>query len=176
MTGLNVCHTHGGANPVAKEAGLRRAAEAKAEAKAMKLVERYEAKLDPNIDFIEQYRKVLLTSLAWVDICQQQLEDLTSVDFTTKEGDRKLDARIALWERALDRAEKFLTNAQHLNLDERSLRIKEAQNNELATLWRAWATDLLDEISDRISDLPGGTAALADLTDIATRLGKKHLP
>jgi hypothetical protein len=47
--------------------------------------------------------------------------------FTDDKGSEQLDARVALYERALDRSEKFLTNLVKIGFEEKRIRLDEAR-------------------------------------------------
>lgn len=64
--------------------------------------------------------------VAWKDQMADRVNELTSLRYST-EGGEQLRAEVALFERALDRCEKFLTAMARLNIDERLARITEQQ-------------------------------------------------
>lgn len=175
IRGLTVCRTHGGNAPAARAAAARRVAEHEAELKALRLAERYEADIDPDADMVDHYRRLLATALAWNQICEQLIAELPAIDYTTAAGEKKLQHAVSIFERSLDRAEKFLNNAQHLNLEERNTRAREAQVIALGTLWRTWSQDLLHHIAHRIAHHDDATAIMADITTDAEALAKQHL-
>lgn len=146
MRGLAVCYKHGGATKAAREKGLRNVEIQKAEKADLRLLEKFSADIDENVSVIDQYDRALAVSVAWLEICKQQLESLDTVAFETKAGERKLDARINLFERSLDRVEKFMSNAQHLDLEERRVRVTEIQARQIIEAWHRATTELFDNL------------------------------
>ena len=175
MRGLKVCYMHGGATPAAREKGLRNVEIQAAEKRDLRLLERFGAEVDPNISVLDQYDKVLALSVAWLEICQQQLEALTSVAFETKAGERKLDARITLWERALERTEKFLNNAQHLNLAERKITVTEQQQALVAEKWQKATVLLFERLRTALETHPEALQALGLVEQEAPEIARKVL-
>lgn len=173
MRGIKVCYKHGGATQAAREKGLRNIEIQEAERRDLRLLEQFRAEVDPNLSVIDNYDRALAVSVAWLEICQQQLEALTSVAFETKAGERKLDARIALFERSLDRVEKFLNNAQHLDLEERRVRVTEAQKTEVAKAWQRATQDLFARL--RAALPPDALQALATVEQAAPEIARKAL-
>lgn len=152
MIGQTVCQSHGGAAKVKKAAGLRRRETEIQEARMLTLVQKHQAEVDPNLPVQEQYQRILGTIVAWLEVCQQQVEELTSPSFITQAGDVKLDARIALFERSMDRAAKVLADAQHLKLDETRVRIEAVKKQRLADLWNTWVQGLFALLKKRLPE------------------------
>lgn len=172
LKGLEVCRFHG-ANKAAIAKGRQRWELEQQEARTLQLVQKYAAEVDPNLSVVDQYQIALANAVAWNTVCQQQLEALTDTLHINQSGDAKLDARIALYERSLDRVEKFLNNAQHLKLDETRVQIEAIKLRKLADVWNGWVQDLFGVLRKR---LPGERETL-DLVarEDVPRLAREHL-
>ena len=149
--GLEVCGYHG-ANKAAIAKGRQRWELEKQEARTLQLVQKYAADVDPNLSVVDQYQRALASAVAWNQVCQQQLEELSSATYLTQAGDAKLDARITLYERSLDRVEKFLGNAQHLKLDETRVQIEAIKLRKLAEVWQGWVAALFGILKARFPE------------------------
>lgn len=120
MRGSDKCRMHAG----------RRAADVKVEYQARQELARL------GVQAVEDPLSVLASVtgevLAWKDKTAELVNRLTDVRYEA-EGDRgasggeQLRAEVALWERALDRCEKFLTSMARLDIDARLARITEAR-------------------------------------------------
>jgi hypothetical protein len=86
------------------------------------------ARLDipPVEDPLTQLAAVTGQVLAWKDAWAERVNALTSIRYETEHGEQ-LRAEIAVWERALDRCEKFLTAMARLDIDNRLARITETR-------------------------------------------------
>ena len=175
MIGLAVCYKHGGATKAAREKGLRVKAQQDAEKADLRLLASFQAEVNTDIPVIENYDRALSLAVAWLDICTQQLEALTAATFETQAGDRKLDARINLFERALDRVEKFLGNAQHLDLEERKVRVTEAQQAEVAEAWGRATVELFARLRAALAAFPGALLVLQPVEDDAPEMAYRAL-
>lgn len=114
--GFGPCRTHGGNTKNHKTAALRKQAE------------RTLADLNaPPVDNpLTELARITGQVVAWKDGLADKVNDLTSLRYST-DGGEQLRAEVALFERALDRCEKFLTAMARLNIDERLTRISEQQ-------------------------------------------------
>jgi hypothetical protein len=110
------CKLHGGATPTHQQAAIA----SQATAQLVRL------NLPPVDDPLSALASVTAEVLAWKDQIAAKVNDLTSLRYST-EGGEQLRAEVALWERALDRCERFLTAMARLNIDERLAAIAEAQ-------------------------------------------------
>lgn len=95
--------------------------------------------LPPTDDPIGELAKVTAQVVAWKDAMAEQVNNLTSLryeSFGEGSSGEQLRSEVALFERALDRCEKFLTAMAKLNIDERLARvtIKQAALAEKALL------------------------------------------
>jgi hypothetical protein len=114
--GAGNCANHGGCTRSGRMAAVRE--QARAELAALDV--------DPVGDPLTQLALLAGQVLAWRDSMADRVNDLGSLRYGT-EGGEQLRAEVALWERALDRAERVLVAMARLNIDERLARITEAQ-------------------------------------------------
>lgn len=119
--GAGRCSWHGGCSPSGRVAG----AEQKARAEIARL------DLPPTSDPIGELAKLTAQVIAWKDAMAEQVNSLTSLRYESFSedgaGGEQLRAEVALWERALDRCERFLTAMARLNIEERMARVTEKQ-------------------------------------------------
>lgn len=117
--GLDKCSMHAG---VSKE---RRQVAASAAQLNLEL-----ARLDlaPVENPLIEMGRVAAQVLWFKDRVAERVNQLTSIRYST-DGGEQLRAEVALFERALDRCEKFLTAMAKLNIDERLARIEEQQSD-----------------------------------------------
>ena len=87
--------------------------------------------LPPTDDPLGELAKVTAQVVAWKDAMAEQVNSLTSLRYeslvTGGGSGEQLRSEVALFERALDRCEKFLTAMAKLNIDERLARVTEKQ-------------------------------------------------
>lgn len=110
------CKLHGGSTRDHKTAALRAEADrALADLNA------------PPVDNpLTELARITGQVVAWKDALAEKVNELTSIRYST-EGGEQLRAEVALFERALDRCERFLTAMARLNIDERLARIEQQQ-------------------------------------------------
>jgi hypothetical protein len=118
--GTGRCYLHGGCTPSHQAAAVREQAQAEL------------ARLDipPVDDPLGELSKVTAQVVAWKDAMAAKVNELTSLRYeaTGENGTgEQLRAEVALWERALDRCEKFLSAMARLNIDERLTKVTEKQ-------------------------------------------------
>lgn len=120
IQGSTVCRRHGGDLPSIREAAQRRVVEDK--------IERVLARMDvdPVKDPVALLALMAGRAASWCEAIAERVNELTSLRYST-EGGEQLRAEIALWERAMDRCEKFAHNLARLNLDERLVKVEERQ-------------------------------------------------
>lgn len=63
--------------------------------------------------------------VSWKDQLGAKVNELTYLRFTDDKGAEQLRSEVALFERALDRCEKFLTSMARLNIDQRLAAIEQ---------------------------------------------------
>lgn len=115
--GTGNCTFHGGSSPNGRTHALGQQA-------AMEL-----ARLDvePLADPLTQLALLAAQAVAWKDAMAAQVNALTSLRYEGKVSGEQLRAEVILWERALDRCERFLVAMARLNIDERLAEISETQ-------------------------------------------------
>lgn len=106
IQGGTVCRMHGGGAPAVKAAAARRkAAEAvQAEAQAILAHEGFAGVTDP----LEEISRLANEALAVKTASAARVNALTSISTTSKLGVDSLAVEVALYERAMDRAGRFL--------------------------------------------------------------------
>ncbi|HEY9521904.1 MAG TPA: hypothetical protein VIR33_01590 [Thermopolyspora sp.] len=120
INGGTVCHAHGGRTRQVKAKAAARAAEAKVRAQLARL------DVAPVDDPLSELAKITGQVVAWKDTIAEWVNELASIRYSTENGEQ-LRAEVALFERAMDRCEKFLGTMARLNIDERLARISERQ-------------------------------------------------
>ncbi|MBN6054530.1 hypothetical protein JYK22_21490, partial [Nonomuraea sp. RK-328] len=135
ITGGLVCHAHGGRAKQVKAKAAERAAEDKIRAQLARM------DVAPVADPLTELAKIAGQVVAWKDTLADKVNELSSLRYST-EGGEQLRAEVALFERALDRCEKFLTAMARLNIDERLARISEQQADVIIKA----ITTVLDEL------------------------------
>jgi|HubBroStandDraft_5_1064220.scaffolds.fasta_scaffold76976_3 hypothetical protein len=115
--GSGNCKHHGGSTPSGRKSALEQQAR----------LELARLNLPPVEDPLTQLAAVTAEVLAWKDAWAAKVNDLTSVRYEGTGAGEQLRAEIAVWERALDRCERFLVAMARLNIDERLAAISEAQ-------------------------------------------------
>jgi hypothetical protein len=121
MAGGMRCRMHGGASPHVRAAAQRRVAEAK----ALRAVRR--EGIEPIGDPVEELRDLASEAKSLKDHFGARLKALQEIRYSTPGAGEQLRAEVALYERALDRSQKFLADLARLGLDERRVRVTEAQ-------------------------------------------------
>jgi len=115
--GFGRCKLHGGCTPDHRNA----ATEERARRELARL------NLPPVEDPLTELARIAAEVVAWKDAIGGKVNELTSLRYEADQGGEQLRSEVALWERALDRCERFLTAMARLNIDERLARISEAQ-------------------------------------------------
>lgn len=123
--GGNVCPSHGGAAPQVRA----KAEERVAEEKLGKAMRRELARLEVNP--VDDPLTVLSTlagqALAFKDALAERVNTLQSIRYEDARGSEQLRSEVALFERAMDRCERFCSGMAKLNIDERRARVEEKQ-------------------------------------------------
>lgn len=122
MKGLTVCLAHGGGAPQVAAAAKRRVVEQEAAAELARL------DVEPLNDPLSQLALLAAQAVAWKDAMAARVNALTSLRYEGTGSGEQLRAEVALWERALDRCEKFCTSMARLNIDERIAEISQTQS------------------------------------------------
>lgn len=145
MKGSPVCRMHGGATKQARA----KAGERIVEDRAMKAL----AQLDvaPVADPLTALAELAGQAVAFKNAIAEKVNNLRTIRYTDSKGSEQLRSELAVFERALDRCERFVTSMVKLGLDERLVRIEEAQADLVLTAIEA-ALDAVEVPADRRSD------------------------
>lgn len=126
MVGSTVCVAHGGAAPQVRAKAAQNIAAAKA-TRALEGLKDYEAITDP----IERLQLLAGRAERFMAIVGARVEELTSMRYRTES--EQLRAEVGVYERAIASTGKLLVDLARLNLDERAVRLQEAQVMILTT-------------------------------------------
>jgi len=121
MTGQLVCHAHGGRAAQNKAKGAERVAEQQARKELARL------DVPPVDDPLTEIARVAGQVVAWKDVLAEKVNALSSLRYEGIGAGEQLRAEVELWERALDRCERFLTAMARMNIEERLTRVTEKQ-------------------------------------------------
>jgi len=167
IRGGDVCRTHGGAAGHVRAAATRRLAAAEADRELRKAIDQVDV-IDIT-DPVVAFQAITAEALALKDYFAERVADLNDqLRFTDDKGAEHLDARVALYERALDRVAKFLEAWIRLDMDERLVRIQERQAVFVADAITAALAELGVDVEDvrvrttvasHLRSIDGGKAA-----------------
>jgi hypothetical protein len=149
--GAGACKLHGGCMPNHQAGALRVLAEDQARGELARLGVPATAVTNP----LELLATLCGEARAWQQVCRAQLDEVGSVTTITAAGFEQLRAEISLWERAIDRVERFATSMARLGLDDRIValneRISQAQGVVIYEATVAALTELgLDPDDERV--------------------------
>lgn len=121
--GFGKCKFHGGNSPPHLKAAAKWQVTTEATRQLVKL-----GTPVPVDDPLSELARVTGEVVAWKDVMGSRVEAIAEEDwrYEHKNGEM-LRAELILWERALDRCERFLTAMARLNIDERLAKIEEKQ-------------------------------------------------
>lgn len=119
INGGTVCVAHGGAAKQVKAAAARNVAERQAE-KFLATIGEFEPVTDP----LNQLQLLAGRAVKWMQVLEGIVADLHRIRYQTES--EQLDARIVLYERAMDRCSKVLVEMSRLDIAERQLKIDQA--------------------------------------------------
>jgi hypothetical protein len=120
--GALVCGVHGGNVATTKRQTKIRASEIKAREKLAKLA------ITPVADPITEHEQIMSEAIWFKNICRDQLAKIQENAWRYEhDHGEQLRAEVALYERAIDRCDKILTNYIRLGIADRKVRIDEAQ-------------------------------------------------
>jgi hypothetical protein len=145
--GHGPCKFHGGSTPSVSRGAHRQAAESRAHALVAA------EGLEPVADPVAVMTLLAAESVALVGAFRVMVADLDGLRYQGGAGEQ-LRAEVGLYERALDRAEKFANNLAKLGLEERAVKVTEAQAGVLATL----VTEVLDSPELALTPIQAATA------------------
>jgi len=131
--------------------------------KALEGITDFDAITDP----VERLQMLAGRAERFMQVIGDRVEQLTSIRYSTDEGGEQLRAEVTIYERALTATGRLLVDLARLGLDERSVRVQEAQVAILAgALSQALSeTDLPAEQRQAITVR---VAELVDQADTAT--------
>lgn len=134
VPGATVCHYHGGSVPAVKRAAARRLAQAE----AAELVAAQVTARGP-LTLPEVYAELLTTAaqvVTWRDVLGARVAELEQFHGQDHNGDERVRADVALFERAMDRAGRVLELIGRLDLDSRMAALDERTGAALARVIR----------------------------------------
>lgn len=120
MDGLEVCATHGGRTARSKGVSAQHAAEVELRKTLGRLT------IVPVENPLAELQHLAGEAKAWKDKCAEHVANLERMRYGT-EGGEAIRGEILLFERAMDRCLAVLATIAKLNIDERLVRIAEAQ-------------------------------------------------
>jgi hypothetical protein len=131
-----------------KAAALRRVAEDQARAEL--------ARLAPEVVPVTNPLELLATlcgeARQWQEICRARRDELGSATYETPAGFELARAEIALWERAIDRVERFATSMARLDIDDRLVKIGTRITEELGTVIYLTVSGVMTDLGHDFSD------------------------
>lgn len=146
--GTTVCASHGARAPQVKAAAQRRLTEDAAARELARL------DLEPMADPLSQLALLAAQAAWWKDRMAERVNGLLDLRYESADGAEQLRAEVALWERALDRTEKFCVSMARLNIDERLAEISQAQGRMIVSFVMAalarFGIDYADEVTHGI--------------------------
>lgn len=123
VKGSMVCHKHGGSAPQVKAKARQRLLAAQAAEELARL------DVDPIDNPLAMLADLLGQAAAFKDILAVKVNALgDALRFEDVKGTEQLRSEVALWERALDRCERFAVNMARLDIDTRLAAITEQQH------------------------------------------------
>lgn len=119
--GIGNCSWHGGSSP----SGTRSAEGQRLEGDLQKLLYQYGA--PPAENPLTALQALAGRVLAMERAIGEKVNELGAIRYDSENGGEQLRAEVAVLERAMDRAGKFLVDIARLNIDERLVKIEEAK-------------------------------------------------
>lgn len=133
--GRGRCRLHGGAT----RSQSKRAADQEIEERARAMLAQMEVR--PVENPLEELQRLAGRVLAWERVIGELVNELDSVRYETEFGEQ-LRSEVALLERAMDRCGRLLVDMARLNLDERLVKITEAQVHAVTDAVRGAFADI----------------------------------
>jgi len=127
VAGATVCRFHGGAAPqVVAAAQVRLLDQA-----ARELFGKMTPEVAPVDNPLAAYAEFAGEVMAWKQLMHSLLDDLRNVGYESERNGEQIYAAVQLYERAMDRVNTVLSSYARLNIDERLLKVTEAQSKAI---------------------------------------------
>lgn len=138
--GMTVCNSHGGNAPQNVHAAGRREHQRLAREQAADSLAK--VGVTPIGDPLDALAQIAAEAVALKDHFADLVAELEkSMAFTDRQGDQKLDARVALYERALDRSHRFLADWVRLGFEDRKVQLDEIRTARVVAFVRGVLAD-----------------------------------
>lgn len=121
--GVGKCKLHGGRAPSSIIAGER----ALAEREARELFGKLAPEIAPVDNPLAAFSALAGRVLAWMQLMDSLLEEVRTVGYRHDSAGEQIDAKVQLYERAMDRAASVLAMYARLRIDERLAELQERQ-------------------------------------------------
>ena len=125
VRGATVCRMHGGSAPQVKAKAAERVAQQEFDEEMTRTLARL--KVAPVDNPLTVLAELAGQAVAFKDALAARVNDLQSIRYEDMRGAEQLRSEVALWERALDRCERFVTSMARLKIDDRLAKVEEAQ-------------------------------------------------
>lgn len=134
--GYGRCRKHLGNSPNVARAAERERLEHEVRAELARLA------VQPVDNPLLELQKLAGQVLAWKDALGHMVNELTSIRYQDEHGGEQLRSEVTLFERAMDRCERVLVAMARLNIDERLVKISEAQARVINEVLRAALSEI----------------------------------
>lgn len=126
VRGATVCRMHGGAAPQVQAKAAERVAQQEFDKEMERTLARL--KVAPVDNPLTVLAELAGQAVAFKDALAERVNRLNdNIRYTDARGSEQLRSEVALWERALDRCERFCTSMARLRIDDRLAKVEEAQ-------------------------------------------------
>lgn len=126
VRGTNVCRMHGGSAPQVKAKAEERVAQQQFDEEMSRALARL--KVAPVDNPLTVLAELAGQAVAFKDALAERVNRLNDdIRYEDMRGSEQLRSEVALWERALDRCERFVTSMARLKIDDRLAKVEEAQ-------------------------------------------------
>lgn len=122
--GFGPCHVHGGNSQNGRLAAVQDQITTEAKTQLGRL-----GHAEPVDDPLTKLSEIAGEAVMWKDIMAERIMELQDDEWRYQDakGAEQLRSEVLLWERAIDRCERFLTAMARLRIDERLAKISEVQ-------------------------------------------------
>lgn len=125
IRGGTVCIAHGGKARQVREKAQRNVDDAKFQERLTRELARLD--VEPVSDPLTALSELAGQAVAFKDAIADRVNALTAIRYEDMKGGEQLRSEVAVWERALDRCERFVTSMAKLDIDSRLARVSEQQ-------------------------------------------------